>query len=312
MADGILNLLKPSGLTSHDAVQEVRRLFGERHTGHAGTLDPGAAGVLVACLGEATKTVAFLEDHDKEYWGEAVLGRATFTQDAEGETVARAPGDWETSAAEVRAVLAGLTGEVEQAVPLVSAVHQDGERLYALARRGVEVVAPVRRVKIASLELEALMPNGFGRLGPGARLRFTVTCSKGTYIRSLVDELGKRLGGCAYLEFLLRRRSGPFHLSGAHTLEEVALAPEPVALLLPVEAGLWFPEVVLGVTEGLRFRNGLPVGGRANGLPGLRKVYTEPSAGQAWRTFLGIGEAGVDGELRPRRIFRGERGAGRP
>lgn len=309
MADGVLNLLKAPGLTSHDAVQEVRRLFGERHTGHAGTLDPGAAGVLVVCLGEATKTVAYLEDHDKEYWAEAVLGWATFTQDAEGEVVASAPLDWETSAQAVEGVLAGLTGEIDQAVPVVSAVHRGGERLYALARRGVEVEVPVRRVKIARLTLEGLVPNGLGRLGPGARLRLGVTCSKGTYVRSLVDEVGRRLGGFAYLEFLLRQRSGPFRLVEAHTLEEVRETPEPQELLLPVEAGLSFPEVPLSEEEGQRFRNGLTVNTADGAMPGLCKVYSTTAGGDGGRRFIGIGEVDAQGRVRPQRIFHGEGGA---
>lgn len=313
MPNGILNLLKPPGLTSHDAVQEVRRIFGERRVGHAGTLDPGAAGVLVVCLGEATKAVAFMEEHDKEYRGEAVFGWATFTQDGEGEVVEAAPAGWTVEAAAVARAAEGLTGEVEQAVPLVSAVHLGGERLYALARRGETVVRPIRRVNVSRFSVEELLPAGAGGLGAGARVRFAITCSRGTYVRALVDEWGRALGGRAYLDFLLRVRSGPFRLEEAVTLEEVAASEVPAKWLLPVEAGLPFPAVVLPPGEAERFGHGVPV--RQEGEPaGLTRVYgpraeTVPEAlGPA--PFLGVGEVDEAGIMRPRRLFgvREERG----
>jgi tRNA pseudouridine55 synthase len=308
VADGILNLLKPPGLTSHDAVQEVRRIFGERHAGHTGTLDPGAAGVLVVCLGEATKAVAYLEDHEKEYWAEAVLGSATFTQDAEGEVTEEAEVGWTTDSERIAAAAERLTGELDQTVPLVSAVHQDGQRLYALARRGVAVDRPVRRVSVSRLAVEELVPNAQGALGAGARLRVRVTCSRGTYVRALLDELGRMLGGFAHLGFLLRLRSGPFPLAEAVTLEEAAAAETPAAYLRPAEATLDFPELVLRDEDVRRFRNGVILRTVA-GPVGLRRVFGYP-AGEGSGRFVGIGEVDATGELRPRRLFGVREGQG--
>jgi tRNA pseudouridine55 synthase len=306
--DGILNLLKPPGLTSHDAVQEVRALLGERRVGHAGTLDPGAAGVLVICVGEATKAAAFLVEHDKEYWGEAVLGWATFTQDAEGVVVERAPEGWATTPDAVTATAAGFLGEREQTVPLVSAVHQGGERLYDLARRGVAVTRPVRRVTIHRLVIEAVLPNEAGQMGTGARFRFSVTCSPGTYVRALVDDLGRALGGLAHLAFLLRCRSGPFRLEEAWTLEEVRSREMRAGVLRPVEEGLAYPTLHLAAGDAVRFRNGARVGIPA-GPPGRRLVYAPPPAGAGAGIFLGVGEVEPGGRVRPVRLF-GVRGGG--
>lgn len=305
MANGILNLLKPTGLTSHDAVQEVRRIFGERRVGHAGTLDPGAAGVLVVCVGEATKAVAFMEGHDKEYWGEAVFGKRTFTQDAEGETLEEAPNGWESDPESVIGEMRQFQGAIDQVVPLVSAVHVEGQRLYDLARRGASVERPIRKVRIDDFSLRELLPNGAGRYGAGARLRFSVTCSAGTYVRALVDDLGQRLGGGAYLAFLLRTRSGPFPLSEALTLEEVGESGEPAASLRPAEAGIAYPEHVLDPVDAARFCNGVALQARG-GPAGLRKVYGRRGTGSGSAEFLGVGEVDETGRLRPRRLFATE------
>lgn len=307
MAEGILNLLKPPGLTSHDAVQEVRRLLGERRMGHTGTLDPGAAGVLVVCCGEATKAVPFLEEEEgKEYWGEAVLGAATHTLDAEGEIVETAPEGWTTTFERVSAAATRLTGVVEQRVPLVSAVHQQGERLYRLAQRGVAVEAPVRRIFVERLSVDEVLPNEEGRLGRGARLRFRAVCSRGTYVRALVDELGRLLGGFAYLAFLLRTRSGGWRLEESVTLEELAGAGDPSRWLRPVDQSLPYPAVELGPAEARRFQNGVVVRGLA-GAPGRRRVYGATDApGEG--AFLGVGEVDQAGELRVRRLFGARKG----
>ncbi|HHW15240.1 MAG TPA: tRNA pseudouridine(55) synthase TruB [Firmicutes bacterium] len=302
MADGVLNLLKPPGLTSHDAVQEVRRLLGERRVGHTGTLDPGAAGVLVVCCGEATKAVPFLEEEDaKEYWGEALLGTATHTLDAEGETLQTAPEGWTVTAEQVYAGAARLTGKLEQRVPLVSAVHLAGERLYRLARGGAPVEQPVRRVVVERFEIAELLPNEEGRLGTGARVRFRVTCSRGTYVRSLVDELGRLLGGFAHLGFLLRTRSGEFRLEESVTLEELAEEADPGRRLTPVAEALRYPVLQLGPAEARRFCNGAAVPG-GSGQPGRRRVFG-PAASGGSQGFLGVGEVGPTGILRACRLF---------
>lgn len=308
MISGILNLVKPPGLTSHDAVQQVRRLFHERRVGHTGTLDPGAAGVLVVCLGEATKAIAFMEDETKEYWGEAVLGSATFTQDAEGEVTEEAPAGWTTTEARVAEEVARLCGEIEQAAPLVSAVHHEGKRLYELAREGWDAPRPVRRVHVAQFTVEELLTGGEGRLGRGSRLRFRVTCSRGTYIRALVDDLGRALGGYAHLTFLLRLRSGPFRLASGVTLEELAEDESPPRHLLAVDSGLSAPALLITGEAERRFLTGMAVRVAGERRPGRVRVYRAPGgAGH----FLGMGEAEPGGMVRPIRIFRlGEETAG--
>ncbi|MGE5507391.1 MAG: tRNA pseudouridine(55) synthase TruB [Chitinophagales bacterium] len=301
MISGLLNLVKPPGLTSHDAVQQVRRLFHERRVGHTGTLDPGAAGVLVVCLGEATKAIAFMEDETKEYWGEAVLGSATFTQDAEGEVTETAPSGWTTTPARVAEEASRLCGEVEQAAPLVSAVHQEGRRLYELAREGQAVARPVRRVKVEQFTVEEMLPGAGGRYGAGARLRFRVACSRGTYIRALVDDLGRALGGFAHLAFLIRLRSGPFQLADGVTLEELAAEEAPDRRLLGVDAGLTGPALLLSGEAERRFLTGAAVKPEGQAFrPGRVRVY-RPPGGSAH--FLGMGQVEPDGTLRPLRIF---------
>lgn len=213
--DGILNVLKPVGMTSHDVVDVARRLAGTRRVGHAGTLDPGAAGVLVLAIGRATRIAEFVAETDKEYVVEITFGRATDTGDAYGVTVAEhaAVVTEET----LREVLPRFIGTIEQIPPMASAVHHEGRRLYELHREGTAVQVPPRQVTIHYLDvLDA--PAG---MPPRARLR--VGCSKGTYIRGLCHDIGEALGTGAYASFMVRTRVGRYSLDGAHTLEELAV-----------------------------------------------------------------------------------------
>lgn len=213
--DGILNVLKPVGMTSHDVVDVARRLAGTRRVGHAGTLDPGAAGVLVLAIGRATRIAEFVAETDKEYVVEITFGRATDTGDAYGATVAEhaAVVTEET----LREVLPRFIGTIEQIPPMASAVHHEGRRLYELHREGTAVQVPPRQVTIHYLDvLDA--PAG---MPPRARLR--VGCSKGTYVRGLCHDIGEALGTGAYASFMVRTRVGRYSLDGAHTLEELAV-----------------------------------------------------------------------------------------
>jgi tRNA pseudouridine55 synthase len=207
---GFLNVHKPAGMTSHDVVARLRRLLGVQRIGHTGTLDPSATGVLPICIGAATRLSRFFLEMDKTYRAVVQFGVATDTQDASGRVVSRHPTDHLTER-EVRGVLEGFVGEQEQVVPMYSAVKIQGEPLYRSARAGIEVERPVRRVTIKRLEVEAVeLPS----------VRFTVTCSKGTYIRTLCADAGERLGVGAHLARLERIRVGPFDLSEAMTIEE--------------------------------------------------------------------------------------------
>jgi len=218
--DGVLVVLKPPGMTSHDVVAVVRRAAGLRRVGHSGTLDPGAAGVLVCCLGQATRVSEFLMEADKEYRVELRLGVRTSTGDAYGEVLpaAAAPG---TERAVTRQALAAclrrFTGEILQVPPMVSAIHHEGERLYQLARRGEVVDLQPRPVTVHRIEILR-----FDRDRSSALL--DVTCGKGTYIRKLCADVGDALGVGGYAHFMVRTRSGRFGIRDAVTLEELAAA----------------------------------------------------------------------------------------
>lgn len=214
---GILLVDKPAGITSHDVVYAVRRAFGQREVGHAGTLDPAATGLLVVALGEATRLLRFVEAADKAYDGTVCLGRATTTWDAEGETTAEAPCPPTLSRATLEAAAATLVGTIEQSVPAYSAVKVDGERLYAKARRGEVVEAPRRTVHVARLTL--------GRIElPHVELSTTV--SKGTYVRALAVDLGAAVGLPAHLCALRRTRIGRYEVGAAQPLATLRGVPE--------------------------------------------------------------------------------------
>ncbi|MCU1398677.1 MAG: truB [Acidimicrobiales bacterium] len=213
---------KPAGLTSHDVVNQLRRHFGEKRIGHAGTLDPGATGVLVVAVGNATRLMRFLSGVDKSYVGEVVLGSSTFTLDNEGEVLAT----FDMSAVTIddvrRVVAEHLVGDIEQIPPMVSALKVDGRRLHELAREGIEVERAARPVHIARFDVELTDTPGV--------LRIEVDCTTGTYIRSLADDLGRLLGGGAHLRNLRRTRVGTFTLDQAQTIEAATLLPIETAV----------------------------------------------------------------------------------
>lgn len=230
---GFLIVDKEPGWTSHDVVARVRRITGERRVGHAGTLDPGATGVLVVAVGPATRLLRFLSGADKEYRGEVVLGTTTTTLDDEGEVT----GTYDMGAVTLEAARVAatrLTGTIEQRVPMVSAVKVGGKRLHRLAREGIQVDTPVRSVTIKRFEvIEATSSGTFS---------IEVTCSAGTYIRALAADLGTLLGGGAHLRALRRTRSGECLEADARTLGwlESGWAERGPAVLVP-------PNAVLGL-----------------------------------------------------------------
>ncbi|PIU68172.1 MAG: tRNA pseudouridine(55) synthase TruB [Armatimonadetes bacterium CG07_land_8_20_14_0_80_40_9] len=212
--NGILNINKPKGLTSFAVVSFIRRLLSIKKVGHSGTLDPSASGVLIICLGQATKIVEYLLEDDKEYLAEITLGISTNTYDAEGEVIKREEVKGKTQE-DVETVLKRFLGEIEQVPPMVSALHFQGKRLYKLARQGKEVKRPPRKVKIYSLKLIDFKASKF------PKFTLKVTCSRGTYIRALATDIGKALSLPAHLSNLKRVRCGPFHLKSALTLEKL-------------------------------------------------------------------------------------------
>jgi tRNA pseudouridine55 synthase len=226
---GVAVVDKPAGVTSHDVVGMLRRRFGERQVGHAGTLDPDATGVLVVAVGKATRLLRFVEKTRKGYTGEVVLGTSTSTLDAAGDVV----GSYDMSAVtldDARAAVAGhLVGDIEQIPPMVSAIRVDGKRLHELAREGIEVERSARPVTIHRFDV-------VGWAEPGV-LAIDVECSAGTYIRTLADDLGRLLGGGAHLRNLRRTHVGEFTLAEAAPPDECVLLPveSAVRALTPVE-----------------------------------------------------------------------------
>ena len=226
--DGLVVVDKPAGWTSHDVVARLRRIYGLRRVGHAGTLDPDATGVLLVGLGRATRLLRFLTETGKVYRGEIAFGVATDTLDAAGTETARVPMPAVT-AADLEAVLGRFLGSIAQIPPMVSAVKVDGRRLHERARAGEVVERAPRTVQIDRISVESFTPGEF------PRAQVVVECGSGTYIRSLAADLGEALGGCAHLAWLRRLRVGPFPVEEARTLEEIADNPEK-ALLPMVEA----------------------------------------------------------------------------
>ncbi|MEA2509340.1 MAG: tRNA pseudouridine55 synthase [Actinomycetota bacterium] len=221
--DGVLVIDKPAGMTSHDVVERLRRVFATKKVGHAGTLDPDATGVLVLGFGRATRFLMYSQAAPKRYTAVAQLGVTTSTQDASGAILSTSSAADLDRAAVMRAVRA-FVGEIEQIPPMVSAVKVGGERLYQKARRGEEIDRPPRRVTIYELEVTSFEP------GPQARATLSVKCSAGTYVRTLAHDLGQQLGCGAHLNSLCRTEAGGFMLSDAEALERVELG-----MLRPLE-----------------------------------------------------------------------------
>lgn len=259
--EGILVLDKPAGITSHDAVNRVRRIMKVRRVGHTGTLDPFATGVLVLCVGRATRVARYFEGLDKAYRAVVKLGVVTETGDGEGAPVESRPVP-ELSSEEAEALLESFRGTITQRPPAYSAVKVGGQRLYARARRGEEVSAPLREVTIRALRLERLK---------GDEMSLYVECSKGTYIRSLAVDIGELAGCGAHCAALRRTKVGPFSVEEASTLEELDGLGEKRAgeRLMGLDAALGrFLEPIEVTPEGAsHLIHGRPVGPEALSKP---------------------------------------------
>lgn len=213
MTDGFLVLDKPSGRTSHDLVSDVRRATGIKKVGHAGTLDPMATGIVVVAVNRCTRLIRFIQDQPKEYLATAVFGVATDSLDADGTETARM--EMAVDIDELRRIAERFTGEIMQVPPMVSALKKDGRRLYDLARAGIEVEREARPVSVHALEILSVGD------GPHPEVRFRVVCGKGTYVRSLADDLARALGGFAHISALRRTTTGGATLSDAITPDQL-------------------------------------------------------------------------------------------
>ena len=271
--NGYFNIMKPSGMSSAAAVAVMRRLSGEKRTGHAGTLDPEAAGVLPVMTGKATRLFDYLVDKEKEYEAVAAFGRSTDTQGATGETLET--GDRYPDLETVREKAGEMTGEILQRPSMYSAIKVGGKPLYARARRGETVEVPERKVMIYSIDVLGEAPEH------GVRLR--IRCGKGTYIRTLCDDLGKKCGCPAHMRSLLRTQSGAFSLDTAMTLEEareLAAAGRLTERLLPPD----YPLMHLPAADiPERFEKLVRAGAK---IPAGRLIETLPVEGRFLRVYL--------------------------
>jgi tRNA pseudouridine55 synthase len=254
---GIINVDKPPGLTSHDVVDAIRRVAGQRKVGHAGTLDPMATGVLLVCLGQATRVSQYLMEGRKRYRATIVLGSTTETYDGDGEFVTSG-GRIDFTRAEIEAALNRFLGRIEQVPPMYSAVKRGGQPLYKLARQGRTVERQPRPVEIYHLEL---------RDWSSPSLIVTVTCSRGTYVRSLAHDLGQVLGSGAYLASLVRLASGSFTLEDAVSLDRLEEAfqhgQEDRYLMAIDEALLSWPAMIVAGEDARRIAHGQAISGDA-------------------------------------------------
>ncbi|MBI4651477.1 tRNA pseudouridine(55) synthase TruB [Candidatus Desantisbacteria bacterium] len=248
--NGILNINKPKDISSFDVIRKIKKITGLSKVGHAGTLDPIATGVLLVCIGEATKVVQYLMDADKEYMALAVLGKTTDTQDYTGKVLTS--GKVETVSDEnIENILNEYRGEIKQIPPMYSALHYKGERLYNLARKDIEVAREARNIKIKNL---TLIERDL------VKIKFLVECSKGTYIRTLCNDIGTRIGCGAYLEELIRTRSGNYKLEDSIELSEIKKAEDVAKFIVPInEALCHFENITVKEGKEVFVKHGTPI-----------------------------------------------------
>ncbi len=268
--EGFVLVDKSGGWTSHDVVAKCRSLFGMRRIGHAGTLDPMATGLLVVALGRATRLLRFVQESSKVYEAVAMFGVATDTLDADGAILTREPMAVDES--ELRQVAQRFVGVIQQVPPMVSAVKVEGQRLYQLARRGVEVDRPPRPVEIHSLEILEVAP------GPYPEVSFRVTCGSGTYVRVLADDMAQAMGGRAHLVELRRTAIGPHRIEDARTLPGLAeaLAAETDVVLSPAQGLSHLGTITVDSATTVAIHNGATfAAGPVAAIAGLTRVVDE-------------------------------------
>ncbi|MCB4810600.1 tRNA pseudouridine(55) synthase TruB [Methylovorus menthalis] len=287
---GILLLDKPLGISSNQALQIVKRLFQAAKAGHTGSLDPLASGLLPICLGEATKFSHFLLDSDKSYRALVTLGSTTTTGDAEGEVLARLPVT--TTPGELEAALKKMVGDILQVPPMYSALKHGGKALYEYARDGVEIAREARPVKIHAITLERF---------EGEQFEMVVSCSKGTYIRTLAEDIGKLLGCGAHLGGLRRLTTAHFNLKDAVTIEQLdqmSIEARDAALLSADAAIEDLPQVSIDADSTFYLLRGQEVWKAGLRIEGLFRIYSDQGI------FLGIGEQTSRGSIAPKRLLR--------
>ena len=287
--DGVLLFHKPVGITSNAALQQVKRLYSAERAGHTGTLDPMASGLLPICFGEATKFAAELLDSEKRYLARVRLGERTDTGDAEGTVIERR--EVRVSRAQMIEALARFRGDIEQIPPMYSAIKHQGRPLYEYARKGMEIERKPRPVRVSAIQLREF---------EAGQALVALTCSKGTYVRVLAEDLGEALGCGAHLSGLVRTGVGPLSLEQAHTFEELAESGEGArsAWLLPVDSLLENrPAITLPEPLALRFMHGQVIQ-HVTAQAGTVRVY---GPGEV---FLGVATVEAPAMVRPQRLMR--------
>ncbi|MDP2103203.1 MAG: tRNA pseudouridine(55) synthase TruB [Methylotenera sp.] len=287
--NGILLLDKPLGFSSNQALQKVKWLLQAAKAGHTGTLDPLATGLLPLCFGEATKFAHYLTDADKTYLATVKLGVTTTTGDAEGEVLSTQSVN--VSQAQLAQVCQQFVGEISQIPPMYSALKHEGKALYEYARAGIEIERKARLVTIHNVTLNAMVDN---------IATLTVTCSKGTYIRTLAEDIGRNLGCGAHLIGLRRTSTANYDIAQAVTIEqfEALSAEQRIETLLPADSSvLHLPAVTLDGDSTFYLQQGQAVW-RSGVIPhGLLRLYNEQ------QVFLGLGEQLTDGKITPKRLI---------
>lgn len=286
--NGIIIIDKPMGRTSHDMVYVMRKMTGIKKVGHTGTLDPEATGVLPVCIGSATKVADMLTLSDKCYRAELVLGMTTDTQDADGEVLTECRVDCTED--EIREAIMSFVGEIEQIPPMYSAIKQNGKKLYELARQGIEVERKKRKVTINSIDILKI---------DGERVTIDVSCSKGTYIRTLCEDVGLKLHVGAYMNTLRRTKTGPFTIEDSYTLKELEVLKEKGQLesvLISVDRMFKeYPKIMLNPKQVKSITNGVQMS--YNGTQGQSyRLYDEKGK------FLCISKM-QDGKLKLEKAF---------
>lgn len=280
--NGILNILKPPGMTSHDVVSFIRRTLKVKKVGHTGTLDPGAAGVLPICLGKATKVCEYITNQDKEYICEITFGNETDTYDKYGEFKYEIPKDYSHITLEmIKAKLEDFKGEIEQTPPSYSAIRINGKRAYSLAREGMEFEVPKRKVTVSNIEIL-----GFSL----PKIMLKINCSKGTYIRSICKDLGDALGVPSYMSFLIRTKTGDFSIEYSSIMQNIT-KDNVEKLLYPIYYALNMKEVFIEEKYSDKILNGNPV--LLQGDFGVEKnekvkAFIKPNK------FIGVGHVTLD------------------
>lgn len=313
--NGIINVLKPAGMTSFDVVSHLRRVAGQKKIGHTGTLDPSAVGVLPICLGSATRAIEFIIDKDKVYRAELTLGSATDTQDSSGKVIFSSKIEADTD--KIADAIMSFVGEIDQLPPMYSAIKIEGKKLYELARQGETAERQPRKIKIYDIKILRIwetverLPgnNADSHCQPEVPVKkalFEVHCSKGTYIRTLCHDIGEKLGCGGHMSFLIRTRAGRYDLESALTLEQIkklAADKELESSLISVETVFEdFKSIHLNEKEAFKYNNGvwLQINCMKDDTNPFIRVYDYNNI------FLGIGEIfnnGQDTCLKSKKFF---------